>query len=52
MTIVPPSRMLVPMPAAFASNGQMSIQWGPMGMAGLVRSNGSAKLCWIAPFSS
>jgi hypothetical protein len=31
--------MLVLIPAAFASNGQMSIQCGPMGMAGLVRSN-------------
>ncbi len=34
MTIVPPSRITVPIPAAFASNGQMSIQCGPIGIAG------------------
>jgi hypothetical protein len=33
MTMVPPSRMPVPIPAAFASNGQVSIQWGPIGIA-------------------
>jgi hypothetical protein len=41
MTIVPALRMTVGRPAAAASNGQRIIQWGPIGMGGLVRSNGS-----------
>ena len=51
MTIVPPSRITMLSPAAFASNGQRIIQWGPIGIAGLVVSNGSVKLCCVAPFS-
>jgi hypothetical protein len=41
MTIVPASRMTLLSPAAFGSNGHMSIQCGPIGIAGLVVSNGS-----------
>ena len=51
MTMVPASRMTVERPAAFASKGQRTIQCGPIGMGGLVVSNGSVKLLCVAPFS-
>ncbi|WP_220199954.1 hypothetical protein [Ktedonospora formicarum] len=38
ITIVPASRITVPIPAAFVSNVQISIQWRPIGIAGLVVS--------------
>jgi hypothetical protein len=40
MTIVSASCMTLPCPAAVGSNGQMIIQCGPIGIAGLVVSVG------------
>src|SRR5262245_64903474 len=41
MIMVPASRITVDRPVRSAVKGQMSIQCGPIGINGLVRSNGS-----------
>src|SRR5262249_48124089 len=51
MMYAPRSRCVTGSPVAFASKGHMIIQCGPMATGGLVWSNGSESLRWLAPAS-
>src|ERR1700758_2024489 len=51
ITHAPASRTVFGRPSRAASYGQIIIQCGPMGMAGLDLLNGSVVLCCVAPQS-
>jgi hypothetical protein len=51
ITQAPLSRTVVGRPFAAALNGHVIIQWGPIGIAGLVRSAGFVLLLCVAPHS-